>query len=115
MTDCTFTLNAGNLWQCTECGWVYKRPSEKPPRRNCPKSDGKPPATPTDRIRSAHAALDPPPIDAAELDRRLAVCAANECGHCSTGVCDERGSKCRRYAAWQERVLFGDCKHWKTP
>ncbi len=35
MTNCPFTLNADNLWQCPTCGWVYKRKSEKPPRRNC--------------------------------------------------------------------------------
>ncbi len=41
ITDCPFTLNADNLWQCPICGWVYKpRRStllcRKPPRRNCP-------------------------------------------------------------------------------
>lgn len=35
--DCPFTLNAETgLWQCPDCGWTYKRKSEKPPRRNCP-------------------------------------------------------------------------------
>ena len=37
MTDCPFTLING-LWQCPTCGWVYKKKSEKPPRRNCPAS-----------------------------------------------------------------------------
>ncbi len=36
MTDCPLTLNADNLWQCPDCGWVYKRKSDKPPRRRCP-------------------------------------------------------------------------------
>ena len=38
MTDCPFTLNPETgLWQCPDCGWVYKKKSDKPPRRNCPK------------------------------------------------------------------------------
>ncbi len=36
MTDCPFTLNADDLWQCPTCGWVYPHKSDKPPRRNCP-------------------------------------------------------------------------------
>jgi len=37
MIDCPFTLNAETgLWQCPDCGWTYKRKTEKPPRRNCP-------------------------------------------------------------------------------
>ena len=36
--DCPFTLNPDNLWQCTQCNWVYKIPSDKPPRRNCPRA-----------------------------------------------------------------------------
>lgn len=38
MTDCPFTLNTDGLWQCPDCGWVYKRKADKPPRRNCPAS-----------------------------------------------------------------------------
>ncbi len=37
MTDCNFQLE-NDKWTCTMCGWVYPRPSAKPPRRNCPKS-----------------------------------------------------------------------------
>ena len=36
LIDCPFTLNADNLWQCPKCNWVYKKKSDKPPRRNCP-------------------------------------------------------------------------------
>jgi len=38
--DCLFNLNPDGLWQCTRkgCGWVYPIKSDKPPRRNCPKS-----------------------------------------------------------------------------
>ena len=38
MTDCPFTLNANGLWQCPDCGWVFKLKRDKPPRRNCPAS-----------------------------------------------------------------------------
>jgi len=37
MTDCSFIINADGLWQCWDCGWIYKRKSDKPPKRNCPK------------------------------------------------------------------------------
>lgn len=43
MSNCTFQQNEQGLWQCSECGWVYPKESEKPPRRNCPK--GKPSRT----------------------------------------------------------------------
>jgi len=34
---CPFTLNLETgLWQCHDCGWVYKKKSDKPPHRNCP-------------------------------------------------------------------------------
>lgn len=36
MINCKFQLNADNLWQCPDCGWVYPRKADKPPRRNCP-------------------------------------------------------------------------------
>jgi len=35
MIDCTFTLRANGTWKCADCGWIYKRKSDKPPRRNC--------------------------------------------------------------------------------
>lgn len=35
MIDCNFDLNDDGLWQCQTCGWIYKRRSDKPPRRNC--------------------------------------------------------------------------------
>ena len=42
MTDCPLQLING-CWTCPDCNWEYKRKgvpvqSEKPPRRNCPKS-----------------------------------------------------------------------------
>jgi len=36
-TDCSFTLNADGLWQCPDCGWIFSKLTDKPPRRNCPK------------------------------------------------------------------------------
>ena len=38
MQNCPLQLNADNLWQCPNCGWVYPRKSDKPPHRNCPAS-----------------------------------------------------------------------------
>jgi ribosomal protein L37AE/L43A len=34
--DCPFTLNADGLWQCPDCGWIFSKRTDKPPRRNCP-------------------------------------------------------------------------------
>lgn len=50
MTDCPFTLNADGLWQCPDCGWVYPRKKDKPPRRNCPKK--KAPPTPEQKAEA---------------------------------------------------------------
>ena len=36
MTNCPLQLNISNFWQCPNCGWVYKKKSDKPPQRNCP-------------------------------------------------------------------------------
>ena len=42
MSDCPFRLDSEtNLWTCQQCGWVYPRQSEKPPRRNCPSAKKK--------------------------------------------------------------------------
>ncbi len=37
MNDCTFQAENAP-WTCTDCGWIYPRPSAKPPRRDCHKS-----------------------------------------------------------------------------
>lgn len=38
--NCSFIKNSKGFWQCSnpECGWIYRRKSEKPPRRNCLKA-----------------------------------------------------------------------------
>ena len=40
MTNCSLTLTADGRWQCPTCKWIYKRKSDKPPHRNCPKKRG---------------------------------------------------------------------------
>ena len=35
--DCPFAL-VTSLWTCPQCGYVYPRPSDKPPRKNCSKA-----------------------------------------------------------------------------
>ncbi len=38
MIDCTFARNPQGQWQCNQCGWIYPKQADKPPRRNCPKA-----------------------------------------------------------------------------
>jgi len=118
MTDCTFHLNTDHRWQCTECGWVYPRQAEKPPRRNCPKAPRRKrrkPQSPLDKIISRYDAMTPDDRtpDREEIKRRVDICTANECGHFA-GVCtDIPGSACRRWERWLERVIFGKCRWWE--
>jgi hypothetical protein len=112
MTDCPFTLNADNLWQCPQCGWVYPRASDKPPRRNCPKAPDAPQRqarTRREKILHRNAIVQEPPLD--ELERRLDICEA--CDQYADYECVRGGSPCRREDRWQERVLLGSCEKLK--
>ena len=106
--NCPFTLNADNLWQCPQCGWVYPRASDKPPRRNCPKAPDAPPKlTRREQLLHRNAIVNDPPRD--ELERRLDICEA--CEEYEGYGCITMGSACRKADRWQERVLLGSCKH----
>ena len=32
---CTFTKRNDGLWQCSRCGWLYKKPADQPPNKMC--------------------------------------------------------------------------------
>lgn len=114
MIDCLFILNADGLWKCSQCGWVYPRAADTPPRRNCPKTSNEPkPPQPTRRERllaryDAAETTDPP---RAEVERRAAACEA--CEEYEGYACITMGSPCRKPARWQEKVLFGMCEKLK--
>jgi rubredoxin len=114
MTDCQFTLNADHLWQCSQCGWVYPRASDKPPRRNCPKAPDAPPRQARTRREAVLARYDAQQLTEpprAEIERRLDVCEA--CDQYADYECVRGGSPCRREDRWQERVLLGSCEKLK--
>ena len=111
MTDCPFTLNADHHWQCPQCGWVYPRQSDKPPRRNCTKATGaRPQLTRREQLLHRNAIVNDPPR--AEIERRLAVCEA--CEEYEGYACITLGSACGRPARWQERVLLGTCPRFTS-
>ena len=91
--DCPFAL-VTSLWTCPQCGYVYPRPNEKPPRKNCPAAS----------IRSDE-----------EVARLAALCRTNDCG-----AFDPIGDACRlcgcasgRRAAWKSRLRLGRCPKGK--
>jgi len=43
--NCIWEQLPNGTWRCSRCGWLYNRATERPPRRNCPKS----PAYPSSR------------------------------------------------------------------
>jgi hypothetical protein len=101
--DCALTLVAGR-WTCPQCGWVYPRESEKPPRRNCP-AGGK--------VRGSQFAVR---SEEAQAACRV-VCAA--CDEFRYG--DARGDWCnackscgsQRGAVYESRLRVGDCPRGK--
>lgn len=115
MMDCTFTPNADGLYQCTQCGWVYPRPADKPPRRNCPNGTARPaPPTPAAAVLARYdASPNPLSIAREEVERRLAVCES--CDQFHGYACIRAGSPCQRPGHWQLKVLTLDCERWHGP
>lgn len=110
--DCPLTLNAAGLWRCPECGWTYKRPADKPPRRNCPKGTARPaPPTPRETVLARYDARpNPLPIAREEVERRVDIC--EQCDRFPGFACITAGSRCKRPDHWQQKVLLLDCERW---
>jgi hypothetical protein len=116
MTDCTFRRK-NTPWTCTECGWIYPRPSKKPPRRNCP-------ASPEARLslldlliaeldRADHFTWGPDRLEDVEIRSRLASCIA--CEEFSHTHCGRNAGGCAGYKRWLLRVTCAnpaDCEWW---
>jgi len=88
MTDCPFQLENG-YWTCPTCGWVYKRKSDKPPRRNRP-------ATITDADRKRMAEMGranglPPDLLQQTVEHLTAELESKKeklSGFCTGNVCE---------------------------
>ncbi len=110
--DCPLTLDADGRWHCQDCGWVYPRPADKPPRRNCPKGTARPaPPTPREAVLARYdAAPNPLPIAREEVERRVTIC--EQCDRFPGFACITAGSRCQRPANWQQKVLTLGCDRW---
>lgn len=90
---CQFAPGADG-WRCSRCGWLYRRPSEKPPRRNCPAA-AEPAAVITPRTEAEQAAC-------------RAVCLRCEQHDPNAGGC-VMDCQARRQARYTARLARGDC------
>ena len=116
MTDCQFQRR-NTPWTCTECGWIYPRPSAKPPRRNCPVS----PAgrqSHLDRLiaeldRADHFTWGPDRLDDVEIRSRVTCCLA--CEEFTGSHCGRDRPGCAGRKVWLLRVTCSmppDCEWW---
>ena len=80
MPDCLLQLNANGFWQCPDCYWVFKRKSDKPPHRNCPKS----------KEKIARSKTSGPGTELKKLIKR-------------TGIKVKVGCKCNKHAALMDQ------------
>lgn len=124
MINCPFDLVDGKL-TCPQCDWVYPLRSDKPPKRNCPKSPegraGRLIAV-LHEISSKHESemkangswqMYPlrPLID---LEKYLEICL--DCDQHNGNTCTTRGTDCRARGLWLKRLAcvgFRDCPNWK--
>lgn len=102
--DCPVELLDGK-WTCPQCGWVYPLPAQDdPPRRNCPRAPNG-----IDRVLAAVARrLADTPFDLPEV--RIRICW--DCAEFNGRTCTERGSACKHFERWIERLSFGGCEVW---
>ena len=110
MTDCPLERNAKGFWQCPDCNWIYKRKTDKPPRRNCPKS----PAlnSPEHRAKihdkmltELQSFVDSGNCDLATVTMQLDLCLA-PCKRFDGRTCTLRGSDCKKWQRWKEFLAF---------
>lgn len=104
--NCPFELTGGK-WICPQCDWIYPLEAKPdPPHRNClrgPKG--------IDRLfavvvrRFADMTIDWPPIEV-----KIRTCY--DCERFNGRTCTERGSECKHFERWIERLLFGRCEAW---
>ena len=111
MTDCPFELNTDDLWQCPQCGWVYKLKSVKPPRRNCPKAPDREEAEKQRLDRELQELVDSGAAKRTmeEIQATLRECRGG-CVHHVNHLCVRRGHDCTRRKRWIECLIFNGCE-----
>ena len=102
--DCPFDLVDGK-WTCPQCKWVYPLEAQAdPPRRNCPRAPKG-----IDRVFAiVTRRLEGTPFDVPEI--RIRICY--DCNEFNGSTCTERGSSCKHFERWIERLTSGQCSHW---
>ncbi len=109
MSDCPFQLVAGH-WTCPQCGWVYPRAADRPPRRNCP-AGGDAAAAFLVRVRASIAARHSP------LVHQPPHVIAEHLEQCQR--CEEWAGRCRWYRGCEAfdrfvtDLLLGRCQEWQ--
>ena len=118
MSNCPFQLDAAtNRWTCPQCGWVYPRQSQKPPKRNCPKAPDRKKAA-AERLAhelAARYASGRATRSAVDIESLLTVCRR----------CPEfTGDGCRIYDGCDRSMptfltvlcdIRRHCKRWPAP
>lgn len=114
MTDCPFQLNVDGFYECPDCHWVYKRKSDKPPRRNCPKAPDVNTPEYRETIKSKMLAELTALVEEGRtqntltaITEQLDVCVT--CKRFEKVVCTARGSACRQWKRWREALATFAC------
>ena len=113
MIDCPLQLVDGK-WTCPQCGWAYKLTSDDPPKRNCPKAPRGVDAVLQlvgNRLGQT-TACDNGEWD--EIERRGRVCVICPRRRFRGYTGTDRGSRCRHWERWIERLVYGRCGCWES-
>ena len=109
INNCPFELVDGK-WKCPDppdgCGWIYSlEAGPKPPKRNCPGA----PKGIEGVLATVTRRLEGTPFDLPEA--RIRICW--DCEQFNGSTCTERGSDCKHFERWIERLTIGPpCDRW---
>ena len=112
--DCPFILGDNGLWFCPQCEKAHPLPLEKAPYRTCPKVVVGVDAvlTKVGNYLGQTAALDNG--EWTEIERRIRICYDSKCKHFKQFTCTERGSSCKHFVSWIQRLCLSTCEAWET-
>ena len=109
--DCPFHLTPEGVWVCPQCGHEYPRPSDRPPRRNCPKAPGW-----EESLRNHVLArlADKRELGLCELSDAQTTARLDACQKCPqfTGRVCGRIRGCDAAEKWITRLASGNCERW---
>lgn len=109
---CEFNT-VGNFWVCKNCATIVPKRANKKPLATCKCVKFIQPKTqpdPKSRVLREYNRFDSLPNSRETVKQRLTICVA--CDKFNGQTCTERGSPCRYYKRWLERLFFGRCKKW---